>query len=102
MGFAMNRFRNASSVAAPEVIDTTELFDDLWSVVVLNDDVTTFATVIEALVTLFGHAHDAAERLAWIVHRSGRAVVAVGSREFAEEGVLGLHDYRIQALCERI
>jgi ATP-dependent Clp protease adapter protein ClpS len=77
-----------------------DVLDHLWAVVVLNDDVTTFATVIEALVTLFGHTHDAAERLAWIVHRAGRAVVAVGSLGFAEDGVRGLHAYRIQADLE--
>lgn len=94
--------RFSASVAAPEVVTTEELFDDLWSVIVLNDDVTTFATVIEALVTLFGHTREAAERLAWLVHSSGRAVVAVGSHEFAEDGVVGLHSYRIQALCEQL
>jgi len=92
----------SASAASPEVLEVLDLFDDLWSVVVLDDDVTTFATVIEALVTLFGHTPSAAESLAWIVHRQGRAVVAVGSRDFAEEGVTGLHSYRIRAFCEQV
>ena len=30
-------------------------FEDLWAVIVWNDDVTTFQTVIEAFVEIFGH-----------------------------------------------
>ena len=89
----------ADTLSDPAVLHE-DVLDHLWAVVVINDDVTTFATVIEALVTLFGHNHDAAERLAWIVHNAGRAVVAVGSLGFAEEGVRGLHAYRIQADLE--
>lgn len=75
-------------------------FEDLWSVVVLNDDVTTFATVIAALVEVFDHTPAAAEALAWTVHRSGRAQVAVGDRAFAHDGVAELHRRSIGALAE--
>jgi ATP-dependent Clp protease adapter protein ClpS len=75
-------------------------FDELWSVVVLNDDVTTFATVITALVEIFHHTPEAAETLAWTVHRTGRAQVAVGDRVFALEGVEALHHRGIQAIAE--
>lgn len=75
-------------------------FDDLWSVVVINDDVTTFATVITALVEIFHHTPSAAETLAWVVHRQGRAEVAVGDEAFARDGVAALHARRIQATAE--
>lgn len=75
-------------------------FDDLWAVVVVNDDVTTFATVITALVEIFHHTPQAAEALAWTVHRSGRAQVAVGDRAFATDGTTRLHQRGIQAVAE--
>lgn len=75
-------------------------FGDLWSVVVLNDDVTTFATVITALVEVFHHTPEAAEALAWTVHRTGRAQVAVGDEAFATTGVEELHRRGIQAVAE--
>jgi ATP-dependent Clp protease adaptor protein ClpS len=73
------------------------IFDDLWAVVVHDDDVTTFDTVIAALMDLFNHDLPEAERLAWVVHTSGKAVVAVLKKDAAEAGVKGLHGYRIQA-----
>jgi ATP-dependent Clp protease adapter protein ClpS len=77
-------------------------FDDLWAVVVLNDDVTTFATVISALVEIFHHTPDAAEALAWTVHRTGRAQVAVGDQVFAINGVSQLQRRGVQATTERL
>lgn len=74
-----------------------EALADLWAVVVINDDVTTFQTVITALVELFDHDADYAEALAWRVHREGSAVVHVAEQEEAERGVRGLHQYGIQA-----
>ena len=77
-------------------------FDDLWAVVVLNDDVTTFATVITALVEIFHHTPAAAEALAWTVHHDGRAQVAVGDETFAQDGAMALHQRGIQATIERL
>lgn len=77
-------------------------FDDLWAVVVLNDDVTTFATVISALVEIFHHTPAAAESLAWTVHRTGRAQVAVGDQVFAADGVSQLQRRGIRAITERL
>lgn len=88
----------ATELQVEELLDT--VFDDLWSVVVLNDDVTTFATVITALVEIFHHTPDAAEALAWQVHRTGRAEVAVGDEAFARDGVASLRARGIQAITE--
>jgi ATP-dependent Clp protease adaptor protein ClpS len=82
--------------------EISSAFDHLWAVVVHNDDVTTFETVITALVRLFGHSRDAAENLAWKVHQEGRAVVAVLEEAAAEAGVRSLHGYRIQASREPV
>ena len=81
--------------------EISEIFDSLWAVIVHNDDVTSFATVIEALKTLFRHPHAEAERLAWVVHEKGQAVVAVLSEEEAKTGVDGLHGFGVQASTRR-
>lgn len=98
----------AATAAAPATVEDTdalaqtinELLGDQWAVIVINDDVTTFATVIGALMRLFGHSHDEAETLAWRVHREGRAVVAVLPETEARAGVDALHRDHIQATCE--
>ena len=86
-----------------ELVDEIEsIFGDDWSVIVHNDDVTTFETVITALQRIFGHSHDAAEALAWRVHREGKAVVAVQPRDEATASVKKLHGYKIQASMEKL
>jgi ATP-dependent Clp protease adaptor protein ClpS len=82
----------------PELIAAvTAVFADHFDVLVHNDDVTTFETVITALVTIFDHTTDRAVELAWVVHRRGEAVVATLPRDEAESGVAALHSFRIQA-----
>lgn len=77
-----------------------DVFADLWAVIVHDDDVTTFQTVIKALVELFQHTEPAAQALAWTVHRSGLAQVALGSQEFAQDGVTKLVARGIRASAE--
>ena len=92
------------ATATPDVISDTQIeemvnsiFEDLWNVRILNDDITTFEIVEKALTTLFGHTKESAEALAWTVHRTGKAVVATLPKDEAEEGVKALHGYKIQA-----
>jgi ATP-dependent Clp protease adaptor protein ClpS len=76
------------------------LRDDLYAVIVWNDDVNTFAHVITALVEIFGHSRARAEFLAWRVHNTGKAVVAVRPKDEAVAGMQALHRRRIQASVE--
>ena len=55
-----------------------------WRVLLLNDDVTTFAFVIELLKTLFHKPHPEAVRLTHEIHNTGSAMITVTSRERAE------------------
>lgn len=77
-----------------------EALAGMWAVLVHNDDVTTFDTVITALMHLFERTQEEAEMLAWQVHTQGKAVVAVLPEAEAALGVRGLHGYRIQASAE--
>lgn len=92
-----------STVVAPDLAELLEgAFDDLFEVVVLNDDVTTFDTVISALMDVCGHQHDAASRLAWRIHTEGSAVVAAGSHAAAEGMVSGLLARGLKAFLQQV
>lgn len=84
-----------------EDIDAFFAFEDLWAVVVWNDDVTTFQTVIRAFVEIFGHTPERADELAWRIHRTGKAVAAVRPKDEAEAAVQALHQRKIQATLAR-
>jgi len=88
-------------VLADGDIDAFFAFEDLWAVVVWNDDVTTFQTVIQAFVEIFGHSVERADELAWRIHRTGKAVAAVRPKDEAEAAVYALHQRRIQATLAR-
>jgi ATP-dependent Clp protease adaptor protein ClpS len=88
-----------------KVIDETDVEklvddEDLWAVLVWNDDVNTFAHVIKALVEILNHTLTRAEQLADRVHRTGKAVVAVRPKEEAAAVVRRFHDRLIQATME--
>lgn len=88
-------------VLADEDVDAFFAFEDLWAVVVWNDDVTTFQTVIQALVEILGHTVERADQLAWKIHRTGKAVAAVRPKDEAEAAVTALHLRKIQATLAR-
>src|SRR6202021_3295582 len=69
-----------------EDADVDAFFDteDLWAIIVWNDDVTTFQTVIQAFVEIFHHSYERADQLAWTIHRTGKAVAAIRPKEEAE------------------
>jgi ATP-dependent Clp protease adapter protein ClpS len=88
-------------VLADEDLDAFFAFEDLWAVVVWNDDVTTFQTVIQAFVEILGHTVERADQLAWRIHRTGKAVAAVRPKDEAEAAVHALHLRKIQATLSR-
>jgi ATP-dependent Clp protease adapter protein ClpS len=88
-------------VLADEDIHTFFDLEDLWAVVVWNDDVTTFQTVIQAFVEILGHTVERADQLAWTIHRTGKAVAAVRPKDEAEAAVYALQRRKIQATLAR-
>jgi ATP-dependent Clp protease adaptor protein ClpS len=91
----------ASTLDAPVLSDTDIdaffAYEDLWAVIVWNDDVTTFQTVIDAFVDIFHHTAERADQLAWKIHRTGKAVAAVRPKDEAEAAVKALHGRKISA-----
>jgi ATP-dependent Clp protease adaptor protein ClpS len=98
-------FDHLSTIEAPVVddADVDAFYDeeDLWAIIVWNDDVTTFQTVIQAFVEIFHHSVERADQLAWTIHRTGRAVAAVRPKEEAEAAVRDLHRRKISASLAR-
>jgi ATP-dependent Clp protease adaptor protein ClpS len=75
--------------AAPVLTPDTETKEEQklaprWKVILHNDDVTTFAFVIELLITLFKKPSDEAIELTNEIHHKGSAVIIVTSFERAE------------------
>jgi ATP-dependent Clp protease adaptor protein ClpS len=82
--------------------DVEKLVDEenLWAVVVWNDDVNTFAHVIKALVEILNHSLVRAEQLTNRIHNTGKAVVALRPKEEATAIVKRFHGRGIQATVE--
>jgi ATP-dependent Clp protease adaptor protein ClpS len=103
--FATMTHPHPSTIDLPDVIDADiDAFfasEDLWAVIVWNDDVTTFQTVIQAFVEIFGHSVERADQLAWKIHSTGKAVAAVRPKDEAEAAVHALHLRKISASLAR-
>ena len=101
----MNTDTHAATLDAPVLedadVDAFYQHEDLWAVIVWNDDVTTFQTVIEAFVEIFHHTVERADQLAWKIHRTGKAVAAVRPKDEAEAAVRALHSRKISASLAR-
>src|ERR1700726_2301775 len=102
----MTRTLDQHITVDPQVIDDADLdsffeTEDLWAVIVWNDDVTTFQTVIQAFVEIFQHTVERADQLAWKIHQTGKAVAAVRPKDEAEAAVHALHRRGISATLAR-
>jgi ATP-dependent Clp protease adaptor protein ClpS len=75
--------------------------EDLWAVIVWNDDVNTFDHVITALVEILHHTPARADQLAQQVHDTGKAVVGIRPKDEATWAVVALHRRGIQASLDR-
>jgi len=57
----------------------------LFSVIYMNDNVTTMEFVVASLMAIFNHSEDSANALCMQVHEEGSAVAAVLPYELAEQ-----------------
>ena len=89
-----------SMVISEEDVEKLVDEEDLWAVLVWNDDVNTFAHVIKALVEILNHSLERAEQLADRIHSAGKAVVALRPKEEAAAVVRRFHGRGIQATME--
>ncbi|MDO5618362.1 MAG: ATP-dependent Clp protease adapter ClpS [Kocuria sp.] len=82
-------------------VDQRTATDTPWQVVVWDDPVNLMSWVTWVFRTHFGFPQAKSHRLMLEVHTNGRAVVASGSLEQAEQHVAALHGYGLWATYER-
>ena len=70
--------------------DVQERLDEpaMYRVLLYNDDFTTREFVVQILVAVFHKSLPAATELMWRIHRSGRGVAGIFSRDVAETKVV--------------
>jgi ATP-dependent Clp protease adaptor protein ClpS len=71
-------YQEETAVDVLEAVETTEVMD----LVVFNDDVNTFAHVIETLIRVCRHTAEQAEQCTMIIHFNGKCAVKSGSFDF--------------------
>ena len=81
-------------------LETIFALDDLWAVIVWNDDVNTFQHVIKALVEILHHTLERAEHLTSLVHTTGKAMVAVRPKDEAVAAMHAFHGRGIHATVD--
>jgi ATP-dependent Clp protease adaptor protein ClpS len=62
-----------------EDTDILTVTDNLFCIIVWNDEVNTFEWVIETLIKICGHSEEQAEQCAMIIHTKGQYAVKEGS-----------------------
>jgi ATP-dependent Clp protease adaptor protein ClpS len=75
--------------------------DNLWTVILWNDDVNTFQHVIEVLMAVLGIDAKRALKHAVAVHTTGKSAVAVRPKDEAQLIVEQILSEKIQASMER-
>lgn len=77
---------NAEPVVISKIKPNTKLAEPpMYSVIYMNDDVTTQAFVVNSLIEHFRYTHDTAEDITMDIHEHGSAVVAILPYEIAEQ-----------------
>jgi len=92
-----------TGIAIGEFWETSmDNLDDLWQVVLWNDDVNSFSLVIMALQKTFGHSRQMAEKIAHEAHSKGKAIAEVESKEKAQLHKDQLQSYGLTVEIEKI
>ena len=65
----------------------------MFKVIILNDDFTPMEFVVHILEAIFGHNRDNATRIMLNVHKAGKGVCGIYSRDIAETKVTQVNSY---------
>ncbi len=82
-----------SNTVTEKKIKGKTLAEEVYTLILHNDDVHTFNMVIKSLVKVCRHTPEQAEQCAWIVHYKGKCDV--------KRGALNSITPMFEALCER-
>jgi len=80
--------------------DHKEKLENLYSIILYNDDVNTFEHVISCLIRYCKHQLEQAEQCAMIVHNNGKCDVKKGTFEELEAPYYALLDSGLSAKIE--
>jgi ATP-dependent Clp protease adaptor protein ClpS len=80
--------------------DTLTSPDEFCSLVVWNDDVNTFAWVIETLMEVCNHSYEQAEQCAYFIHYKGKYAVKKGSYDDLKPACDAITERGINATIE--
>ena len=76
----------------------------MFKVIILNDDYTPMEFVVHILEAIFGHNRDNATRIMLNVHKAGKGVCGIYSRDIAETKMTQVNQYSREKqhplLCE--
>jgi ATP-dependent Clp protease adaptor protein ClpS len=65
----------------------------LFKVVLLNDDYTPMEFVVHVLEAIFGHDRESATRIMLSVHKTGKGICGIYTRDIAETKVTAVNSY---------
>ena len=82
--------------------DTLSAQEDIYQVVLHNDDTNTMEHVVRCLVQVFGHSLELAVKIMMEAHRKGRAVAEVESKSEAQRHRDQLRSLSLVATIEPI
>ena len=86
----MARTHNDTYTNPEQDTDVLTSTDELFNLIVWNDEVNTFEWVIETLVDVCGHSNEQAEQCAYLIHFQGKYSVKQGEFE------------KLKAMCDKI
>ena len=69
-----------SQIQEQELLELDEILDDIYVIIIHNDDYNTFDHVIECLVKYCGHDTVQAEQCAYLIHFKGKSDVKRGAK----------------------
>ncbi len=90
-----------ADVLIEEKTSTAESVEPPWNVVVHNDPINLMTYVTMVLQRVLGFSRDRAKKHMLEVHKKGRSVVWMGSREKGELLVQQLHGFLLLATLEK-
>ena len=97
----MSHYASYNPAVRPhEEDDILALEEQVFSLVVWNDEVNTFEWVIETLVQICNHSPEQAEQCAMIIHSKGKYAVKTGAYELLKPQCDAITERQIGATIE--
>lgn len=84
-----------------EVTEKKEKNEDIYTLLIWNDDINSFQWVIKSLIEICGHSLEQAEQCAFIAHNKGKCDVKKGNKEELLDMKRMLNSRKLEATVEQ-